>query len=240
MVQPLEFSLVLACYNEESIFAGNIIYIIETLNRSTLHYEIIFVDDVSRDNTRYLIKKTVKKYPKICRAFYHEKNRGRGATVTDGFMAAKGSVVGYIDFDCEVSPVYIPEAVALIQNKKADMVIGKRIYRTTLVSLIREILSVGYQIFSNMLLGTAKIDTESGYKFFDKKKILPILKDADHPGWFWDTQVVVLAQRKKLKIIELPVLFLRRFDKQSSVKIFSDTYDYLINIWKFYRKLNTR
>ncbi len=237
MKQSLDFSLILACYNEEPIFAQNIEHILQTLNRSRLKYEIIFVDDVSKDKTKKLINEICNREKNLCRAIFHLSNKGRGATVTDGFLAAKGEVIGYIDFDCEVSPVYIPEAVSLIQAKKADLVIGKRIYRTTYKSLVREVLSIGYRKLAYAFLGVGNLDTESGYKFFNRKKILPILKYADHPHWFWDTQIVVLSMRKDLKVLEMPVLFLRRFDKKSSVKIFTDSWDYLINIWKFHGKL---
>jgi glycosyltransferase AglD len=240
MSKFIDLTLVLACYNEEPIFTGSAEHILKTLKRSGLKYEIIFVDDVSKDKTKELIDNFCKKNDKTCRAIYHKKNKGRGATVTDGFLAAKGKIVGYIDFDCEVSPIYIPEAVELITNNQADVVIGKRIYRTTIKSLIREILSIGYQKLSNQLLQIGTLDTESGYKFFDRKKITPILKYADHPHWFWDTQIVVLSKVNGLRIKELPVLFLRRFDKQSSVKIISDTVDYMINIWKFSRKLKNQ
>jgi glycosyltransferase involved in cell wall biosynthesis len=237
MNRSKDFSLILACYNEEPIFEKNIQYIFKTLERSRLNYEIIFVDDVSKDKTKKLIKEVCQKNPKKCRALFHKFNKGRGATVTDGFMEAKGEVIGYIDFDCEVSPVYIPEAVSIIQTQKADVVIGKRIYRTSLKSLVREILSIGYQKLADTLLDVGSLDTESGYKFFNRKKILPLLKYADHPHWFWDTQITVISKKKGLVILEMPVLFLRRFDKKSSVKIFSDTWDYLVNIWTFSRKL---
>lgn len=237
MKNIVDLSLILACYNEEPVFKKNVENILQILNRSRLNYEVIFVDDCSRDKTRNLIRKCCNSNPKICRALYHKENMGRGATVTDGILKSKGLVVGYIDIDCEVSPVYISEAVYLILENKADVVIGKRIYRSSIKSLIREILSVGYQKISNLILNTGNIDTESGYKFFNKEKILPILRYADHPHWFWDTQITVLSQKKHLRIYQLPVLFIRRFDKQSSVKIIPDTIDYLKNLWIFGKKL---
>lgn len=171
------------------------------------------------------------------RALYHRFNKGRGRSVIDGIRAAKGTVVGYIDIDCEVSPVYIPQMVSLILNKHADVVIGKRYYRTTPGSLLREVLSRGYQWISDRMIGTGGLDTETGYKFFSRRKIVPILQQTKHPGWFWDTEVMVYAKRAGLKIIEVPVLFLRRFDKHSSVNIIRDTWDYCIHLWRLRSRL---
>ena len=145
--------------------------------------------------------------------------------------------MGFIDIDCEVSPVYIPEMVRMILAGKADVVIGNRIYRTGITSLHREILSAGYRWLADGMIGTGKMDTESGYKFFDRKKILPVLEKTKHPGWFWDTEIVVLAKRAGLRVVAYPVLFLRRSDKTSTVRVVEDTIDYLRSLWRFRRQL---
>ncbi len=232
MTKRLDFSLILACFNEVDVFASSVERIVETLRHSKRSYEIIFVDDKSRDATRDLIAKACKKYPHTS-AVFHRTNCGRGKTVADGFMRAKGEVIGFIDIDCEVGPEYIPQLVSLILERKADVAIGKRIYRSSTGSLIREILSRGYQWLSDILVGTGGLDTETGYKFFRRSSILPLLAKTVHTGWFWDTEIMIRAKRAGLTICEVPVLFLRRFDKQSSVNIIRDTADYLLNLWSF-------
>lgn len=234
MDRRLELSLVLPCYNESGLFVDSVARITDVLDRSTLSYEILFVDDKSADTTKELIQKTPY------RAIYHTKNEGRGKTVTDGIRLAKGAIVGYIDIDCEVDPVYIPAMVSLILAKKADVVIGKRYYRSTPKAVIREVLSRGYQWLSDTMIGTGGMDTETGYKFFSRERILPILSKAKSPGWFWDTEIMVYAKRAKLRIVEVPVLFLRRFDKISSVHIAKDTLEYILQLWRFSQVLKRR
>ena len=236
MTKHRDLSLILACFNEIDVFVSSVERIVETLSHSKLTYEIIFVDDKSSDNTRQLIAKACKKYPYTF-ALYHHVNCGRGKTVADGFMKATGEVVGFIDIDCEVGPEYIPQMVSIILEKKADVVIGERIYRSSPGSIMREILSRGYQWLSDFLIGTGGLDTETGYKFFRRSKVVPLLAKTVHMGWFWDTEIMVRAKRAGLTICEVPVLFLRRFDKQSSVNIIRDTADYLVNLWKFRTQL---
>lgn len=229
-------TLVLACYNEALIFAQSVARIREAMDAGKFSYEIIFVDDASTDGTQDLIRNICQRVSSY-RVFFHPINRGRGKTVADGIMRARGTVVGYIDIDCEVSPVYIPFIVSQILNKKADIVIGKRYYRTSFASLYREVISRGYQRISDLMLSTGGMDTETGYKFFDRKKILPILKTVEHTGWFWDTEIMVRAKRAGLRITEMPVLFIRRFDKRSSVRVIRDSAAYLIHLWELRNKI---
>lgn len=223
------FSLILPCYNEGSSLMGNVYRIHAVLDRMRYPYEIIFVDDASHDGTQGRIARLCQKIP-YSRALYHKINTGRGGAVMDGIENARGNIVGYMDIDCEVSPVYIPEIVEMIIRRKADIVVGKRVYRSTASSIIREILSSGYKYIASRTLDTRGVDTESGYKFFRKSKIQPILVHIHNRGWFWDTEIMVHANRAELRIMEVPVLFLRRFDKESSVHVFRDTLDYLVNL----------
>jgi glycosyltransferase AglD len=234
--KKIDLSLVLPTYNEESHFNDSVARINRILSYSKLRFEIIFVDDKSNDGTPTLINKTLIKHPKW-KVIYHRKNIGRGRAVSDGINIARGKVVGYIDIDLEVSPIYIPEIVDIIQNDVADVVIGKRMYHTSISSLFREILSVSYRYLADKMVGTGSIDTETGYKFFDRKKILPILTKTRHPHWFWDTEIMVFAKRANLRIREVPVLFLRRFDKKSTVRVFRDAKDYIENLWKLWHRL---
>lgn len=233
--QP-DLSLILACYNEASHFAQSIREIEAALKRSIYTWEIIFVEDKSTDVTAQMVLSWSKKHPN-CQVIFHPRNWGRGRSVADGIRAAKGTVVGYIDIDCEVSPVYIPEMVGKILSHKADVVIGKRIYRTSFSSLSREIFSLGYQWLANRILGTGGLDTETGYKFFRRVKILPVLRKTKHPGWFWDTEITVRAKRAGLRIVEVPVLFLRKGDKQSTVRPLRDITNYLVSLYRFRKQL---
>lgn len=229
MARHPTFSLVLPCYNEGAILTDNAHRIHTVLSRLGYPFEMIFVDDASLDRTQARIARVCKKYSH-CRALYHIKNTGRGGAVTDGIRIARGSVVGFIDIDCEVSPVYIPEIVDMIIRRRADVVIGKRMYRSTVSSLMREVLSTGYRWIVSGILKTRGLDTESGYKFFRKSKILPVLTHIHDRGWFWDTEIMVYAIRAGLHVTETPVLFLRRSDKKSSVRMVRDTLNYLVKL----------
>jgi len=226
-------SLVLACYNESEICDDSVKRIITTLDKTDLTYEIIFVEDKSQDNTVELIKKTIKKHPRHnLSAIFHDVNQGRGQTVVDGFKKAKGRIVGYIDIDLETGEWYLPKFLTEIQ-KGADVAIAWRIYDFSLWALPRYFASKGYVWLRKFLLGLPYEDTEGGYKFFKRTKLLPLLKEAKHKGWFFDTEIMALCHKHKLKVKEIPTAFVRNKQKTSTVRLIPDSIKYLLNLLKF-------
>lgn len=231
----IDLSLILPCFNEASHFNQSFRAIQEVLVRSSLQYEILLIDDGSSDETPELIRLANGKSARI-KAFFHSKNQGRGATVAHGIRKAQGTIVGYMDIDCEVSPRYIPACVRLIADGKAEVVVGARRYQIR-GSILRAIHSTGYRYLADWMLGTGGIDTESGYKFFRKDAIAPILSQVKHQRWFWDTEIIVLVKRAGLRIAQVPVEFVRRSDKQSTVQASVDIPDYLISLVRLRNRL---
>lgn len=228
-----DVSLILACYNEHEIFNDSVKRIIQVMDTTDFTYEIIFVDDKSLDNTRQLINQALLKYPNHnLSAYFHDKNCGRGQTVIDGFKQSQGGIVGFIDIDLEVGEWYLPKFISTIESG-SDVVTAWRIFDFNLRSIIRWLGSKGYFWLQEKLLRLPLHDTEAGYKFFNKAKIMPILKKCQHQDWFFDTEVLARAFAVKLTIQEIPVAFVRRTDKTSTVRMLPDTIKYLTNLLKF-------
>jgi glycosyltransferase involved in cell wall biosynthesis len=230
---PPDLSLVLACYNEELVIEDSVAAILEVLDDTRYSYELIFVDDCSKDRTRDLIDGLIERYPdKRMSRIFHTENKGRGGAVSDGILAAHGDVAGFIDIDLEVHARYIPSCVNAVRNG-ADIAVGRRIYKLNLRSLDRYVLSTGYVWLVRRLLGVDLNDTETGYKFFKRERILPLLDEIEDQRWFWDTEVMVRSYYKEYNMAEIPCLFLRRFDKASTVSPLADTVDYFRKLWRF-------
>jgi glycosyltransferase involved in cell wall biosynthesis len=230
-------SVVIACYNEEQTLVTSFSEIKETLESLGCPFEIIFVDDVSRDRTREILGEIVRANPGVdIRLILHERNLGRGATVTDGFRAARGAIAGYLDVDLEVHSRYIPSLVRAI-DKGADIATVRRIYAFQLTSLDRYVMSRGYSFLVRRLLRVSLRDTETGFKFFDREKALPILDAIHDPGWFWDTEFMVRAARHGLRIVEVPGAYIRRGDKTSTVRGLRDSVRYFGKLLAFRREL---
>jgi glycosyltransferase involved in cell wall biosynthesis len=232
--------VVLACYNEEQVLARSFEEIRDTLDDLGRAYEILFVDDVSRDRTREIIRSITAANPRLdLRVILHDVNRGRGATVTDGFRAARGDVVGYLDVDLEVHARYIPSLVRAIEQG-ADVATVRRIYAFQLRSLDRYLMSRGYSFLVRRLLDVPIHDTETGYKFFRRERLLPVLDEIEDGGWFWDTEFMVRALRHGLHIVEVPGAYVRRSDKTSTVSGLRDSVEYFAKLLRFRRALRAR
>lgn len=231
-------SLILACYNESEIFNQSVKRIIKALSQTDSTWEIIFVEDKSEDNTAALIKKVIARYPRLnLSAYYHGKNLGRGKTVTDGFLAAQGKYVGFIDIDLETGEWYLPRFIDELE-RGADAAMAWRIYDFQLWSLPRWLATKGYIWLRKFLLGLPYRDTEGGYKFFKRKKILTLIKKVKNRGWFFDTEIMALCFKNKLKVKEIPVAFVRNSGKTSTVRLIPDSLNYLWNLIKFSWKFN--
>lgn len=230
-------TLVLPCFNEGEHINNSFPRILNVLNIFRQKIEIIFVEDKSNDDSIILIKKLIKKYSNYSiRFIQHSTNQGRGQSVKDGIGAAKGKYVGYIDIDCEVSPEYIPAFVSKLEEG-FDVVCGQRVYKLTPKGFIRWLASKTYSLIATLMIGVKTPDTEAGFKFFNKASILPLIIKTKDKGWFWDTEIISRSEQKGLKMISLPVTFVRRNDKTSTVRLFHDTIVYIRKLIEYRREM---
>jgi glycosyltransferase involved in cell wall biosynthesis len=235
--RPPYLSLVLACYDEAEHLESSFAEIRDTLEQTRWPFEIIFVDDVSRDRTRDILDTIVASHPALdLKVILHETNRGRGATVTDGFRAARGEIAGFMDVDLEVHCRYVPSLVRAIEGG-ADVATVRRIYAFQVRSLDRYFMSRGYSLLVRRVLGLPFHDTETGYKFFRRDRVLPLLDEIEGAGWFWDTEFMARAHRRGLRVAEIPGAYVRRDDKTSTVKGLRDSARYFAELVRFRRKL---
>ncbi|HET9315949.1 MAG TPA: glycosyltransferase [Vicinamibacteria bacterium] len=229
-------SVVLACYNEAETLEASFREIWKALASLRGSSEVVFVDDVSRDGTRDIIRQLAAEHPDRVRAIFHETNRGRGATVNDGFRASRADIVGFLDVDLEVHARYIPSLVAAIEEG-ADVATVRRIYAFQARSLDRYFMSRGYSLLVRRLLGVPLQDTETGFKFFRREALLPVLDAIHDPGWFWDTEFMVRAHLLGMRIAEIPGAYVRRDDKTSTVRGLRDSWTYFRKLLAFRKEL---
>jgi len=239
MVEAPLLTVILPCFNEGPTLRNSLERLLAALEGSPWSHEVIFVDDGSRDDTRATVERFCAERPGApLRTAHHDRNRGRGAAVLTGLAAARGEVAGFLDIDLEVSEQYIAPCVQAVLDG-ADVAVGRRFYDLQPHSLLRHVLSRGYAACVRALLGTRLRDTESGFKWFRLQAILPLVPTLAHRGWFFDTEIMVRAERAGLRIAEVPVRFVRRFDKASTVRPLRDSVAYLLALVRFRAALLT-
>ncbi|MDQ6987132.1 MAG: glycosyltransferase [Mariprofundaceae bacterium] len=228
MGKSMDISIVVACYNEAAHIRKSLPELVSVLDKTGLMYELIIIDDCSQDNTVDVLRQIIAQLGVAADRVtlkVHAANVGRGGTVSEGFRLATGELVGYLDIDLEIGPWYLLPALAKISAEQLDGVIAQRIYKLDFHAtvLVRQWMSIMFRKLSHATLKLPLTDVAGGFKFFKRDKILPILDDCRSEHWFWDTELVYIACRKGLKIDEIPVLFLRRPVKKSTVRIIPDT-----------------
>ena len=100
-------------------------------------------------------------------------------------------------------------------------------------------MSRGYSWLVRLLLRVPIHDTETGYKFFRRARGLPILDEIKDPGWFWDTEFMVRAVRRGLRLVEIPGAYVRRGDKTSTVRGLRDSVRYFGKLLTFRREIRS-
>lgn len=237
MKKKPEVSIILTCFNEGWLMEKTLEEVRRVMTDIKFSCEIIFVDDGSRDNSPELIRKLIKRSPKeSLKLLVNSKNQGRGFSVAQGIKAARGEIVGFIDPDLEIPALYIPYFVRQVKAGH-DLVTAWRRYSGEVLGLPRVFASRLYSFLVKKYLSLPLNDTESGLKFFKRKKILPVLKQVQDKRWFWDTELMTRSYLRGLEIKEVPTTVVKNEDKKTTVHLFQDTFIYLKSLYQFGKKL---
>jgi glycosyltransferase involved in cell wall biosynthesis len=223
----VDLTIVVACYHEEPHLLRNIVSLHNLLKLVAIRYEVIFVDDASRDGTRLEIHKCLaflghEGVP--CQAAYHDQNQGRGAAIRHGMALAKGEIAGFLDIDLEHKPDAIPMLLSRFRHESCDVIVGRRYFDTAEMHPLRLLSHLGYRKLVHSLLSLPVGDTEAGFKFFRMKTCRQAIAMTQDSGWFWDTEIVHHSQAMGLTVVEHPIIFARDPSKKSTVRVFRDSW----------------
>ncbi|MGC9065860.1 MAG: glycosyltransferase family 2 protein, partial [Candidatus Ratteibacteria bacterium] len=158
----MKLSIIVPVYNEKSTMAS----IIQKVLEVPLDKEIIIVDDGSTDGTTDIIKQMKDRYPEI-KAYFMEKNMGKGYAIRMGLQEATGDVIVIQDADLEYDPMDFLVLIKPIMDGRADVVYGSRILGKNPKSSFS--FYVGGRLLSflsNLLYGTSITDEPTCYKMF--------------------------------------------------------------------------
>ena len=217
----MNISVVIPSYNEKENIEKIIKIILNQFKIHKVKGEIIVVDDDSPDGTANIVRKM--KYKNV-RLIVRKKERGKGSAVIRGARAAKYDIVAMIDSDLQYPPKDIYKLAKSLEKNNADIVIGKRIYKS--LSLKRKIASSGFKMMQRSILGLKISDTQSGLKVFRKKVFNIKIKEG---GFTFDLELLLKANKKNFKIIEVPINFYERKQGQTKINTF---YHGLEFFWK--------
>jgi glycosyltransferase involved in cell wall biosynthesis len=200
-------SVVIPAYNEENNIRKVIDLTVSSLDE--LSYEIVVVDDGSKDKTVPIVEKLMEKYPML-RLIEHPINMGYSDALRTGFNSCNGEYITFIDADLQNRPEDIPKLLEWV-DKGYDIVIGWRKDRKDI--LIRIIVSRTWNSLCHLLFFMPFPDINGKPKVFKAE----ILKDIEieTKQWVIDLELVHKALIKGYKGMQVPVGHSSREDKQS-------------------------
>jgi glycosyltransferase involved in cell wall biosynthesis len=238
--QAVDFSLIIACYNDAPHLYDHSVQLFHFLSKSKYTFEFIFVDDCSKDHTKSEIFRadTFLKKMGICsQTIFKSKNEGRGKAICDASELCTGRFFGFIDIDLEPLMDGLMPMLMMLENAQADLVVGRRSIANAEAKPIRVICSYVYRWIAHFALPLPISDTECGLKVFNRQKVLPVMRKCIDPHWFWDTEIVHRALIGGLQVKEHWIVFFEDRNKQSTVRLIPDIWKYLKAIRKHKRSL---
>lgn len=214
-------SIVIPAYNEEKGISKTLTNIDTILDKNSLRYEIIVVDDGSSDNTAEVIKKH-----SFVRLIQHFTNRGYGASLKTGIKAAKGDIILIIDADGTYPTKDMPKLLKHIDEN--DMVVGARIGKDVNIPLYRRPAKMFLNILANYLVGIKIPDLNSGMRIFRKKDVIKYFNILPS-GFSFTTTITLVYLSEDLNVKYIPIDYYKRHGS-SKIKPIRDGINFILLI----------
>ena len=198
--------IVVPVHNEERDLVPSITRLHDYLRlRLASSWRITIADNASTDRTWELASDMAAALEGVVAVRLPE--RGRGRALREVWTVSDAEVVAYMDVDLSTDLAALPPLLAPLLSGHSDLAIGTRLSRGARVvrGPKRELISRCYNLLLHAALGTSFSDAQCGFKAMRSdraRELLPLVEDS---GWFFDTELLVLAERRGLRIHEVPV-----------------------------------
>lgn len=200
-----EVTAIIPVFNDREALDTAIIRLVETLDAITGQFELIIAEDGSTDGSDEVARRFALADYRV-RLLHNKKRLGRGKALARAIREARGPVVCYFDVDLATDLRGLAPLIGAIQSG-SDLATGSRLMPSSAVVRTpgREQASRTYNALVQSILGSRISDHQCGFKAFNRARILPLLPLIRAGHWFWDTELLVRAQRAGLRCREIPV-----------------------------------
>lgn len=229
MAKLSELSVFFPAYNEEANITKTVEEAAKVLPQVASKYEIIIIDDGSRDKTGEIADQLAKENEFI-RVIHHHTNQGYGASLKSGFYNSRYSWIACTDSDGQFDFSEITNF--LKRAGETDLVVGFRLNRQD--PSPRKLFGWGWTKLANILLGISVKDVDCGFKLVKKKVIEQIPKLESSRGGMISPELLAKAKKEGFKIAEVGVHhYPRKIGQQSGadLKVIINSFADLIKLW---------
>lgn len=199
-------SVVIPAYNEEKRLPSTLQKVKEYLSSQEYDWEVLIVNDGSQDYTSKVVNDLIKDWVGF-RLIDNQENRGKGAVVKQGMLAAKGDWRLFMDADNSTDLSQIEKLWKFKNN--FEVIIGSRYLKADSIKikqpLGRRIISRMGNIFVRLVLGIKSVDTQCGFKLFSREAAEKIFPLQTIKRWGFDMEILAIAIRLGYQVEEVPV-----------------------------------
>ncbi len=202
----MKVSVVLPAYNEAKRIRNTVETVMQYMDNTGYEYEIIIAEDGSTDGTDKIASELSSRYNNV-KHLHSDERLGRGRALVNAFQQAEGDVLVYLDVDLSTDMNHLKELIDAIAVEGYDFATGSRLMKGSRTErpFKRDFASKSYNFLVRLFLGSKLHDHQCGFKAFRKSALMNVVKNVKDNHWFWDTEVLVLAQRLGFKVKEFPV-----------------------------------
>jgi dolichyl-phosphate beta-glucosyltransferase len=206
---PLEpaYSIVIPAYNESARLGTTLSKVLGYVHAQAWDAEVVVVNDGSRDNTADIVQTFAANDPRL-RLVENPGNRGKGYSVRNGMLHARGRVVLFSDADLSSPIEEAPKLFAALEQG-ADIAIGSRWLRaetqTQRQPVHRQLFGRIFNVLLRLTLGLHFKDTQCGFKAFKRSAVQAIFPLQKIERWGFDPEILFLARKFGFKVKEVPV-----------------------------------
>jgi glycosyltransferase involved in cell wall biosynthesis len=219
----IDLSIVVPAFNEEHRIPPTLDALHAYLSRQPLRYEIVVVDDGSTDRTCDVVTLAMARVPNL-RLVRQIPNRGKGAAVRRGMLAARGQIRVMCDADGSMPPEQLPKLLAPIASCRAAIAIGSRYAPGAKSDTKQPWWRVAWSRLANKMIQRSLVpgvkDTQCGFKAFTAEAARDLFRYGRIDGWAFDLEILALAKRRGFTIEEVGVEW--KDDRRSRVNPLKD------------------
>ena len=227
--------LVIPCYNEVHVIADSVGRTLGFLDEHPEHqWRIVIADNASTDGTLDIARELEAAYPGRVAAL-HIPVKGRGLALRTAWLTSDAEVCAYMDVDLSTDLKHLSELIDPLAADEADLSFGTRLAprSETVRGWRREFISRAYVFILRWFGGLKVSDAQCGFKAIRTdaaRALLPVVEDT---GWFFDSELLLIAQQNGYRLREVPVKWTD--DPDSRVNIIKTATDDLKGLWRLRR-----
>ena len=231
----MNVEVVVPAHNEEQVLEASIRRLHSHLTREfPFSARITVADSASTDSTLEIAQRLAAEVPGM--RVIHLDEKGRGRALRAAWSSSRADVLAYMDVDLSTDLNALLPLVAPLLSAHSDLAVGSRLMHGARVerSFKREVISRAYNFLLRLALGSRVSDAQCGFKAGRREAIQALLPAVENEHWFFDSELLHLAEQGRLRIHEVPVDWTE--DPDSRVHLVATAIEDLRGIARLWRR----